>query len=453
MNSGRSLHLPGSTMRTTPLAAAAFAVLAASSMFLGCSGSSNDIAEEVVDDGSTPPTTGVTPSTCTCNPAGNYPLGQRPVAYPADAAIPDGDLLPQLKSFYDQWKQTFLVDACGGKVVVFEGLDAAISGQKPITVSEGHGYGMMLLALFAGHDPNAQADFDKMVAVYEKTKIKSNLFSWRLSVVNGDVNNCAGAQQNATDGDMDIAYALLMADRQWGSNCGGLDYLKLAQGVISGIARSNTVDGKYLNLGSWAGASASTARASDFMPDHFKAFRTARPDAWQGIEDYSYSMLATVQHPTTGLVPDFIIDAKTAPAVPSGQVLEDDGDDDYDFNACRVPWRIGVDYLMNGDPRAKQFITKLNSFSAGVSGGDPESLVSGYAMDGTPTVSWRAGGEFTGPFGTGATAAGDKAWATALWNHVTGKGVTGRYYGDTVGLLAITAMAGHWWTPAKVVCP
>ena len=39
---------------------------------------------------------------------------------------------------------------------------------------------------------------------------------------------------SATDGDMDIAYSLLLANEQWGSN-GKINYLKEAQLMIAAI--------------------------------------------------------------------------------------------------------------------------------------------------------------------------------------------------------------------------
>ena len=47
-----------------------------------------------------------------------------------------------------------------------------------------------------------------------------------------------GRTSSATDGDMDIAYSLLLADKQWGSD-GEIDYLKQGKKVIDAIMERN----------------------------------------------------------------------------------------------------------------------------------------------------------------------------------------------------------------------
>ena len=55
----------------------------------------------------------------------------------------------------------------------------------------------------------------------------------------------------ATDADEDIAFALLMADRQWGS-AGSLNYLNLAKAQINNIWLHEIVDSKLAGPGdSW----------------------------------------------------------------------------------------------------------------------------------------------------------------------------------------------------------
>ena len=57
-----------------------------------------------------------------------------------------------------------------------------------------------------------------------------------------------GHFDSATDGDLDIAYSLLLAHKQWGSN-GTVNYLKEAQDMITkGIKASNVTNNNRLNL-------------------------------------------------------------------------------------------------------------------------------------------------------------------------------------------------------------
>src|SRR4029078_7449405 len=98
----------------------------------------------------------------------NHPFGSRPAPYAAGTILPDhvaqADLDQAVRDFYDAWKARFVTDACGpGRRVV----EARIDGGN-LTVSEAPGYGMMIAALMAGHDPEARELFDGMYAYFRE---------------------------------------------------------------------------------------------------------------------------------------------------------------------------------------------------------------------------------------------------------------------------------------------
>ena len=147
----------------------------------------------------------------------NRPFGSHPMSYAAGTIkpnhVPQATLDQAVRDFYDQWKAEYLTEACGaGRYVVKTHVSAG-----NLTVSEGHGYGMMLAALMAGYDGEAQDIFDGMYAYFleHPTELHDHLMAWYQS------NSCNDAQgvDSATDGDLDVAFALLLADKQWGS-CG-----------------------------------------------------------------------------------------------------------------------------------------------------------------------------------------------------------------------------------------
>src|SRR5262245_36363788 len=89
------------------------------------------------------------------------PFGSHPLSYVADSILPSNRTQAQLdaatKAFYDTWKSRYLKRGCGtNRAYVATGM----SDSK--TVSEAHGYGMVILAFMAGHDGQAQARFDDM---------------------------------------------------------------------------------------------------------------------------------------------------------------------------------------------------------------------------------------------------------------------------------------------------
>src|SRR5262245_62397089 len=102
---------------------------------------------------------------CAAQAVPQYPFPQH-VAYAAGTTRPSHRSQAQLdedvRAYYAQWKQEWLVPA---------GIDA---GGLPLyrisfgrdeperTVSEGQGYGMIIVAIMAGDDPDAQALFDRL---------------------------------------------------------------------------------------------------------------------------------------------------------------------------------------------------------------------------------------------------------------------------------------------------
>ncbi|HEY0713960.1 MAG TPA: glycosyl hydrolase family 8 [Polyangia bacterium] len=379
------------------------------------------------------------------------PFGSHSFAYPAGVIFPSGTPAGRdeaVTRLYDRWKAAYVADGCGGRYVRTNGGTGA---KDAITVSEGHGYGMIITALMAGHDPEAQSTFDGFVRVLRQfpSQINRDLMSWAVGA------NCQpiAGPNSASDGDLDVAFALLLANRQWGSR-GAIDYFVEANRVIGAIARSvmNTETNLPL-LGDWAtsGAFYYAARPSDFMADHFRAFAPVRSRAlFTAAVDRIYTTVDRLQTGpgrTTGLVPDFVIgtnsDLRPAPA----DFLEAPTDGDYSYNSCRVPWRLGTDYVVSGDPRARQALDRLTTFAKGKSGGDPARIAPGYRLDGTPLSMASANGAFVGPFAVAAMIdASHQAWLDALWAWMVEKDLQD-YYADSIRLLSMIVVSGNWWAP------
>jgi endo-1,4-beta-D-glucanase Y len=115
-----------------------------------------------------------------------------------------------VSSFYTQWKKRFIKNTPGKaeSFVWFEN-----KGNKQC-VSEGQGYGMMIVALMAGFDPSARATFDNLYRYYKSHPSGKSkyLMAWAQNSNGKDLD-----KTSASDGDMDIAYSLLLAGKQWGS--------------------------------------------------------------------------------------------------------------------------------------------------------------------------------------------------------------------------------------------
>jgi endo-1,4-beta-D-glucanase Y len=287
--------------------------------------------------------------------------------------------------------------------------------------------------------------------------ITPSLMSWYQS------GSCANANGNdtASDGDLDIAFALLLADKQWGS-CGAVNYLDEARNVIAGI-KSGELDPtkQFVTLGDWMSPGDApyddATRSSDFMPDHYRSFLAATSDGtWTDVLEQTYDIVAALQanhSPTTGLLPDFVTDPLGTPDPAPPNFLEDTTDGAYAYNACRDPWRLGTDYLISGETRARAAVQAINAWIRAKTGDDPAAITSGWKLDGsaTPGTDYRSMA-FVAPFGVGAMVdASNQAWLNDVWDLVVTTPIGAEhYYENTLKLLSMIVMSGNWWAPQGV---
>lgn len=351
---------------------------------------------------------------------------------------------------YDRWKRKYLVAGCAPGHYRIKTSPATAA----FTVSEGHGYGMLIAAILEGHDPDAHAIFDGLYAYYDahRSSNDSGLMAWAQNATCADVQGA----DSATDGDLDIAYALLLADRQWGST-GAIDYAAAARRIITSILASEVHPSGSILVGDWAKPADphyTGTRPSDFATQHFRTFGRIAARAL-AVVDHTYALVDYLQvnaAPATGLVPDFAIDAAGAPPTPApapARWLEGVDDGHYAYNACRVPWRLATDYLMAGEPRARLAVRRIDAWVRAKTTDDPRKIVDGYKLDGT-AIGTGSSLAFTAPFAVAAMiepATGtNQAWLDQLWDATAGQPLAD-YYGDTLALLAMIVASGNWWAP------
>lgn len=415
-------------------------------------GTSDAVTASTVTSAAASPGTGTTaaPAQATSNVPGiAYPFGSRLTPYvagilPSNASNAQMDA--QIQSFYDAWKAHGIVDVPtipGGKALRFS--------STYITVSEGMGYGMLITVVMAGHDPGARATFDALLTTVRARPAYGipagsggpYLMDWRLDAS----GNSAGDGWNAMDGDLDIAMALLMADKQWGS-AGTWNYKQEALNTIGAIKAWNMkADGTTKGL-----PSANNNRTSDYMVGHFRAFRRATGDTlWDLAVDRAYWLLDYIQtthSPNCGLIPDFIINTDTGTPAPSqGYIGDGTSTEGYYFaNAERDPWRLGTDYVLTGDARFKTVCQRLTTFLRNDCGGSPGSLSIGYHLDGSSMGHDYAPTAIAGPLQCAAMVdASYQPFLNSLWTWTSGNFVTS-YYDSELMLIPMIVASGNWWT-------
>lgn len=311
---------------------------------------------------------------------------------------------------------------------------------------------MIITAIMAGHDPDAQRIFDGLWLFSRQypSTIDSRLMGWQIPIVgNGNAS--------AFDGDADIAYALLLADEQWGSG-GAIDYRREALTVIAGILESTIGPQSRLpTLGDWVRFGGEThnqftPRSSDLMTGHFRAFAHATGSAvWAQVVAATQSIITSIQashSPNTGLLPDFIIDAKTSPKPAPPNFLEAATDGDYNYNAGRDPWRIGTDAVLSGDAISLAQVRKITRWIRTSAAGDPLRIRSGYRLDGTPLPQGNYFSIFfVAPFAVAAMSdPSQQQWLNDLYDAVYRRHED--YYEDSVTLLSLMTITGNMWSPS-----
>ena len=263
------------------------------------------------------------------------------------------------KEYYNNWKETYLRQnpyvTDETQYYVFYGEEEYAQAHKTVevTVSEAHGYGMLITVLMSDYDSEAKDIFDGMYHYYlaHTSSIGPHLMAWQQSD-NGKALVDPNGADSATDGDLDIAYALL-ADKIWGSS------------------------------GEWIPA-----------PANF---------------------------------------------------LENENDGVYEYNFCRVPWRISTDALVGKNADAKKYAETVNAFFVKETGSDPQKIVAGYTPDGKAVADWDDLC-FTAPLMLSAAAAGDAKWHDAVRREVLDIGVDS-YFGNTIAMLCLITDDGGWLVP------
>ncbi len=325
------------------------------------------------------------------------------------------------------------------------------------TVSEGIGYGMLIMVIMAGFEPDARRYFDGLLRLARARPAYGHisqgrpngrfLMDWLLDA--NMVSN--GGGWNALDGDLDIAYALLMAHRQWGST-GVHNYRAMAIETIHAmkqISMAPAGEPRYPQQHS--------SRTSDYMPGFFRAFRAVTDDPfWDKARNRCASLLNTIiasHSPTARLMPDFITRTDTATPYPSpGHLIEGDYEGRYAYNAFRNPLRWGSDYIHTGDMVWHDFANGVVTTIKKDCGSDPMRFGETYRLDGQVFPSNAQANRYFTRGMAGCVMVGcmvnsaHQSFINRLWTAHAGN-FSDRYYDSEMQFIPMLVASGNWWRP------
>ena len=349
-----------------------------------------------------------------------------------------------LQKYYDFWKKNFLTTKCGSGTYAVLSKDA-----DHAFVAEGEGYGMTISAMMGDKDPQARSIVD---GILKFVKAHPSVNNKDLHAAEQDANcKSVNGSDSATDGDLEIAYGLLVADKKWGST-GSVNYKAEAVRIINAIKKSE-VNGttKFTLLGDWGNDAEykNSSRSSDWMPGHLRAFAAATGDTfWDSVRTRSETAVSQLQSqyaPNTGLLPDFVVNTNSTPKPAPADFLEGPYDGKYSWNACRDPWRLGADAISAPGSAAAAQVRKMNTWIKSATGGDPAKIQSGYSLSGSKTESGQHPC-FTAPFAVAAmTDPGSQAWLDKLWTAVSSWSPDSTdYYGTGITVQVLLILSGNY---------
>ena len=400
------------------------------------------------------------------NPVNSATTVNRP--FPQHVTYAPGVILPNnvsqstmdstVQSYYNSWTANYVKTVPGTNPV-----QKYVEHEPGNTVSEAVGYGMVISAYLGN-----KTDFDAMFFYFKAhpSEIGPHLMAWKQVNSGGQMVDVEGVC-SATDGDLDIAYSLLLADKQWGSS-GSIDYKTEALAVMGDILAYD-VNQTVWNLlcGDWASEDdMNHTRPSDFMVDHFLVFAAADPahsSQWMKVYDKICSIVNYQYYSggsaNTALVPDFLVNSGSNFVPVSGTYLETIHDGDFDHNSCRTPWRLPMAYIVSGKTDIFPALITQNSWIQSKTGGIPTNIRAGYYIkNGANGTAYTTDDDlcFTAPFAVlSMIDSNSQNWLNKLWTSITGGdyGSIVDYYGDSIRLQVLIVLSGNWWLPAELPQP
>jgi endo-1,4-beta-D-glucanase Y len=255
-------------------------------------------------------------------------------------------------------------------------------GDNRETVSEGMGYGA-LFAVFMVDRPTLDKLF-RYYNYYKRRPFQANiadsngLMAWRINSSGQIVD-----PNPATDGDIDMAYALIMAHRNWGSG-GAVDYRAEGLKIIRCLENYYIESGTNILLpGNFGGSNCHNP--GYYAPAWFKVFKEASGNPiWDDVTRRLYdTMYFFYQNYNTGLVPDWCtVNNQTVTAYPNRQYT-------FGYDAYRAPLRTAHNFALHEETApgngwlARWNNYRLSRWASNTTGFNASNLKGFYNLNGS----------------------------------------------------------------------
>jgi endo-1,4-beta-D-glucanase Y len=243
------------------------------------------------------------------------------------------------------------------------------------TVSEGIAYGMVIAVML-----DEQALFDAFYSYALAFANANGFMSWYVAPDGSKVLGSGGA----SDADEDMAWALVMAHRQWGGRGAfGGAYLDHARRMIDRIWELEvdhaTFPDLFLPGDEWRGRD--VFNPSYFAPNEYRLFAEVSGNAgWSRVVERGYEVVERSLNPESGNRDNGLVPAWCDS---SGRPLEafPGAETNYQTDSARLPFRMGQDFAYYREPRARTYLQKTSAFFAKIGA---SAIGDGYHLTGEP---------------------------------------------------------------------
>jgi endoglucanase len=322
------------------------------------------------------------------------PYAERVLKYPTEQGWETN-----LQSHWTYWKAKFLNS------------DGTITATKPdgtaAKVSEAQAYGMLLALWF-----NDKASFDKIYLATQNSFYNSGSkwYKWIISPTTDA--NFAG------DADQDILGALIFASALvdsgvsgWSNPSNGAPAYKTQALTLLSSIYTNFVDaGNGYRINSWPSAGDGIRNPSYHMPGWYQVFKefaaknSVTGQNWDGVRTGAYALMNAQPNAAKGMARNF---SSGSGGSPSGGTSSPNNYD-MGFDACRVPWRMGLDAMWY--PSHSQAVSWCKSvWNSGFVKPDTAGM---YTISGPTLWGWGTYNASNGPY---SDAQYEWAMTVALW--------------------------------------
>ena len=351
-------------------------------------------------------------------------------------AYPDYDN-QHVRDAYAAWKEDVITsDGAGGYQRVRKPNSGTVVGS---TVSEGQGYGMLLAVYFGD-----QELFDNLWLYTKQYLNEHGLMHWEVDPNGGVIGTGA-----ALDGDEDMAWALVMASRQWSESPRIASYHDEAVALIEAMWEyeiDHTRNGMPLPGDTWGGAD--VTNISYYAPAYYRVFGeiTDNVAGWNQVIDTSYAIIELSLNEASGNAENGLVPAWCDSQGVPVEAFEG-APTHFQNDSTRTPFRVGQDYCYYGEPRALEYLQKIAGFYADVG---VANITDGYDLDGTPhpehSMNGSQAASFVGPAAVAAMAVGDQAFLDEAYLAVAGGGLDAGtiYYQASWEALSLLMLSGNF---------